>query len=60
LLAAELPQIKKAKSTASAMVLSATLFGLLVAAGAAIGLTMFWRQWTRGTRTGTPKSAKPR
>jgi serine-type D-Ala-D-Ala carboxypeptidase (penicillin-binding protein 5/6) len=60
LLAAELPQIKKPKSIASVIVVSATLSGLLVAAGAAIGLTMFWREWTRGTRGGRPKSAKPR
>ena len=60
LLAAELPQIKKAKSIASVMVVSATLFGLLVAAGAAIGLTMFWREWTRGPRRGRPRSTKAR
>ena len=60
LLNAALPQIKKAKSMASVMVVSATLFGLLVAVGAAIGLTMFWREWTRGTRRGRPRSTKPR
>ena len=60
LLAAELPQIKKPKSIASVMVVSVTLFGLLVAVGAAIGLTMFWREWTRGTRGGRPRSTKPR
>ncbi|HTP18245.1 MAG TPA: D-alanyl-D-alanine carboxypeptidase family protein [Solirubrobacteraceae bacterium] len=60
LLAAELPQIKKAKSIASVMVVSVTLFGLLVAVGAAIGLTMFWREWARGTSGGRPRSTKPR
>ena len=60
LLAAALPQIKKPKSIASLMVVSVTLFGLLVAAGAAIGLTMFWREWTRGTRRGGPKSTRAR
>jgi len=55
-----LPQIKKPKSIASVMVVSATLFALLVAAGAVIGLTMFWREWTRGTRGGRPKSTKAR
>ncbi len=60
LLPAELPQIKKPKSIANVIVVSVTLSGLLVAAGAAIGLTMFWREWTRGTRGGRPKSAKPR
>jgi serine-type D-Ala-D-Ala carboxypeptidase (penicillin-binding protein 5/6) len=48
LLASALPQIKKSRSIASAVVVSVTLFGLLVAAGAAVGLTMFWREWTRG------------
>jgi D-alanyl-D-alanine carboxypeptidase (penicillin-binding protein 5/6) len=60
LLNAALPQIKKPKSIASLMVVSVTLFGLLLAAGAAIGLTMFWREWTRGTRGGRPRSTKPR
>ncbi len=59
LLDAALPQIKKPRSISSAMVVSVTLFGLLVAVGAAIGLTMFWREWTRGTR-GRPKSTKSR
>jgi serine-type D-Ala-D-Ala carboxypeptidase (penicillin-binding protein 5/6) len=59
LLAAALPQIKKPKSISSAMVVSVTLFGLLVAAGAAIGLTMFWREWARGTRGGRPRSRTP-
>jgi serine-type D-Ala-D-Ala carboxypeptidase (penicillin-binding protein 5/6) len=60
LLMGALPQIKKPKSISSAMVISVTLFGLLVAAGAVIGLTMFWREWTRGTRGGRPKSTRPR
>ena len=37
------------RSIASAVVVSVTLSGLLVAAGAAVGLTMFWREWTSGT-----------
>jgi serine-type D-Ala-D-Ala carboxypeptidase (penicillin-binding protein 5/6) len=60
LLNAALPQIKKPKSIASVMVVSVTLFGLLVAAGAAIGLTMFWRERTTGTAGGRPRSTKPR
>ena len=60
LLTAALPQIKKQKSIASVMVVSVTLFGLLVAAGAAIGLTMFWREWTRGSRGRRPRSTRPR
>jgi serine-type D-Ala-D-Ala carboxypeptidase (penicillin-binding protein 5/6) len=60
LLDAALPEIKKPKSISSAMVVSVTLFGLLVAAGAAIGLTMFWREWTKGPRGGRPKSTKAR
>jgi serine-type D-Ala-D-Ala carboxypeptidase (penicillin-binding protein 5/6) len=60
LLNAALPQIKKPESISSAMVISVTLFGLLVAVGAVIGLTMFWREWTRGTRGGRPRSTKPR
>ena len=43
-----LPAVKHSRSIASAVVVSVTLFGLLVAAGAAIGLTMFWRELTRG------------
>jgi D-alanyl-D-alanine carboxypeptidase (penicillin-binding protein 5/6) len=46
--ASQLPAIKHSKSIASGVVVSVTLFGLLVAAGAAIGLTMFWRELTRG------------
>jgi len=60
LLAAALPQIRKKHSAVSALVISATLSGLVVAAGAAIGLTMFWREWTRGTRGRRPRSGKPR
>ena len=48
LLAAALPQIPKKHSAVSALVISVTLSGLVVAAGAAIGLTMFWREWSRG------------
>jgi len=48
LLEAALPQIRKKHSAVSALVISVTLSGLVVAAGAAIGLTMFWREWTRG------------
>jgi D-alanyl-D-alanine carboxypeptidase (penicillin-binding protein 5/6) len=47
-LAAALPQIRISKGPGKAVVLSATLSGLLLAAGAAIGLRMFWREWTRG------------
>ncbi len=60
LLAAEVPQISKPKSIGSVVVVSVTLSGLLVAAGAAIGLTMFWREWTRGTRVGRPRSSRSR
>jgi D-alanyl-D-alanine carboxypeptidase (penicillin-binding protein 5/6) len=60
LVAAAVPQIRKPKSISSVVVVSVTLSGLLVAAGAAIGLTMFWREWTRGTRRGRPRPAKPR
>jgi serine-type D-Ala-D-Ala carboxypeptidase (penicillin-binding protein 5/6) len=48
LLAAAVPQIRKKHSAVSALVISVTLSGLVVAAGAVIGLTMFWREWTRG------------
>jgi serine-type D-Ala-D-Ala carboxypeptidase (penicillin-binding protein 5/6) len=47
-LAAALPQIRTSKGPARVVVLSATLSGLVLAAGAAIGLRMFWREWTRG------------
>jgi D-alanyl-D-alanine carboxypeptidase (penicillin-binding protein 5/6) len=60
LLAAEVPLIRKPKSIDSVVVVSVTLSGLLVAAGAVIGLTMFWREWTRGTRAGRPRATKPR
>jgi serine-type D-Ala-D-Ala carboxypeptidase (penicillin-binding protein 5/6) len=60
LLAAAVPQIRKPPSMSSVVVVSVTLFGLLVAAGAAIGLTMFWREWTRGTRGGRPRPSEPR
>ena len=59
-LGAALPQIKKPESIASVIVISVTLSGLLVAAGAVIGLTMFWREWTKGTRHARPRSTKPR
>jgi serine-type D-Ala-D-Ala carboxypeptidase (penicillin-binding protein 5/6) len=50
LLAAEVPQVKVKVSTAlgGVVLLSVTLSGLVVAVGAAIGLTMFWREWHRG------------
>ncbi len=48
LLAQALPKIGMARSPARAAVLSATLSGLVLAAGTAIGLRMFWRGWTRG------------
>jgi hypothetical protein len=47
-LAAALPQIRISKGPGKVVVLSATLSGLLLAAGAAIGLRMFWRELTRG------------
>ena len=47
LLAAQLPKLRRKTSLAGVVVLSVTLSGLLVAAGAAIGLTMFWRKWHR-------------
>ncbi|HTT31356.1 MAG TPA: hypothetical protein VMG37_23275, partial [Solirubrobacteraceae bacterium] len=59
LLAAALPQIRK-HSAVSALLISVTLSGLVVAAAAVIGLTMFWREWTRGTRSGRPRSSRPR
>ena len=60
LLVSAVPAIKKSHPVASAVVVSVTLSGLLVAVGAAIGLTMFWREWTRGTRGGRSRSTKPR
>jgi len=47
-LAVALPQIRHSTVLKSMVVLSATLSGLVVAAGAAIGLRMFWREWSRG------------
>ena len=48
-LASALPQIRhSATSLKGVVVLSATLSGLVLAAGAAIGLRMFWREWSRG------------
>jgi zinc transporter ZupT len=47
-LAVALPQIRTSKGPGKVVVLSATLSGLVLAAGAAIGLRMFWREWTRG------------
>jgi D-alanyl-D-alanine carboxypeptidase (penicillin-binding protein 5/6) len=48
LLAAELPKVKVSTAMGSVVLLSVTLFGLVVAVGVAIGLTMFWREWHRG------------
>ncbi len=47
-LAAALPKIRTPKGLKKVVVLSATLSGLVLAAGAAIGLRMFWRELTRG------------
>src|ERR1700733_8434325 len=47
-LASAVPQIKHSTDLKSVVVLSATLSGLVLAAGAAIGLRMFWREWSRG------------
>ncbi len=47
-LAAALPEIRTSTGPGKAVVLSATLSGLVLAVGAAIGLRMFWREWTRG------------
>jgi D-alanyl-D-alanine carboxypeptidase (penicillin-binding protein 5/6) len=60
LLTSAVPAIKKSHQIASGLVVSVTLSGLLVAVGAVIGLTMFWREWTRGTRGGRSRSTKPR
>jgi serine-type D-Ala-D-Ala carboxypeptidase (penicillin-binding protein 5/6) len=43
-----LPKIQTSRTLKSVVVLSATLSGLVLAAGAAIGLRMFWRGSTRG------------
>jgi D-alanyl-D-alanine carboxypeptidase (penicillin-binding protein 5/6) len=48
LLAAPLPKIRPPATHPSAVALSVTLSGLVLAAGAAIGLTMFWRRSSRG------------
>jgi D-alanyl-D-alanine carboxypeptidase (penicillin-binding protein 5/6) len=48
LLAQALPKIQPSKDVKSMVVLSVTLSGLVLAAGAAIGLRMFWRGSTRG------------
>ncbi len=48
-LAAAVPQIRASTGLKKVVVLSATLSGVVVVAlGAAIGLRMFWREWTRG------------
>jgi serine-type D-Ala-D-Ala carboxypeptidase (penicillin-binding protein 5/6) len=47
-LATALPLIRHAHFDRALLVVSVTLSGLLIAAGAAVGLAMFWRQWTRG------------
>jgi D-alanyl-D-alanine carboxypeptidase (penicillin-binding protein 5/6) len=47
-LAAPLPKIRPPATHPSALALSVTLSGLVLAAGAAIGLTMFWRRSSRG------------
>ena len=47
-LAAAVPKVRHSHTLASVVVLSATLSGLVLAAGAVIGLTMFWREWSRG------------
>jgi D-alanyl-D-alanine carboxypeptidase (penicillin-binding protein 5/6) len=47
-LAEALPKIRTPKTARSLVVVSATLSGLVLAAGAAIGLRMFWRGSTRG------------
>jgi serine-type D-Ala-D-Ala carboxypeptidase (penicillin-binding protein 5/6) len=47
-LAVAVPKVRHSHALASVVVLSATLSGLVLAAGAVIGLTMFWREWSRG------------
>ena len=47
LLASEVPRAKVSKDARGVVLLSVTLSGILVAVGAAIGLTMFWRRWHR-------------
>jgi D-alanyl-D-alanine carboxypeptidase len=46
-LAVALPSIRPPATHPSAVALSVTLSGLVLAAGAAIGLTMFWRRSSR-------------
>ena len=47
-LAAAVPEIRPSTGLKKVVVLSATLSVVVVALGAAIGLRMFWREWTRG------------
>jgi serine-type D-Ala-D-Ala carboxypeptidase (penicillin-binding protein 5/6) len=47
-LAAAVPEVKVSTALGGVALLSVTLFGIVVAVGAAIGLTMFWREWHRG------------
>jgi serine-type D-Ala-D-Ala carboxypeptidase (penicillin-binding protein 5/6) len=47
-LAAAVPQIRHSSTVKRVVLLSATLSGLVLTAGAAIGLRMFWREWARG------------
>ncbi len=48
LLAQALPLIRTSHVIDDVVVVSATLSGLVLAAGAAIGVSMFWRRFTRG------------
>lgn len=48
LLAAALPKVRPKTTHKGLLLASVTLSGLVVAAGAAIGLTMFWRKSRRG------------
>ncbi|HET6869237.1 MAG TPA: D-alanyl-D-alanine carboxypeptidase family protein [Solirubrobacteraceae bacterium] len=47
-LVSAVPKLETSKGPDKVVVLSATLSGLVLAVGAAIGLRMFWREWTRG------------
>jgi serine-type D-Ala-D-Ala carboxypeptidase (penicillin-binding protein 5/6) len=47
-LASALPLIRHTHFDPVLLVVSVTLSGLLIAAGAVVGLAMFWRHWTRG------------
>jgi serine-type D-Ala-D-Ala carboxypeptidase (penicillin-binding protein 5/6) len=47
-LVSAVPKLRTEKGPGKVVVLSATLSGLVLAAGAAIGLRMFWREMTRG------------